>query len=49
MDDVQGDGIDHVLHNHSQHCVRPACLLQKITVLLYIRRISYKSSAARIS
>jgi hypothetical protein len=29
MDDVQGDGVDHVLNNHSQHSVRPASLLQK--------------------
>ncbi len=29
MDDVQGDGVHHVLNNHSQHCVRPASLLQK--------------------
>jgi hypothetical protein len=29
MDDVQGDGVHHVLNNHSQHSVRPASLLQK--------------------
>ncbi len=45
MDDVQGDGIDHVLHNHSQHCVRPASLLQKNRSK--IRRISCKTSEGK--